>query len=159
MKWKIVAGVAIAFVIGVAGGAFAEHERVKRDRTDSTTTNAATTNWFGNRKAAACPVLKSWNAAVLASVVAVSGGKWSRSALEKQAATISTSYRSLVRIANPAGKAELGILIKYQNQATAALKEASSAAAYASAQKKLGSPRVSRAISFLLRTAKACPKR
>jgi hypothetical protein len=66
------------------------------------------------------------------------------------------AYRALLPLANPAGKVELQFLLAHQKQLSAAVQEASSAAKYLEAQKKLTSARVTRDIAILAQAPKHC---
>jgi hypothetical protein len=165
MNWRIVVAVIVAFVVGAAGGGFAEHQRVKNERSNnsarSTSTTAAAPNWFGSKKASACPELQRWRTALgVASYTAVSKGPWAnvRAKLLTQRAAMQSAYRALVPLAGAPGKVQLEFLVAYETQVTTALKAAASAAAYAKTPAAKSSPRVKHDVGILLTTATSCAK-
>ena len=168
MSWRIGAAAVIAFVIGVAAGGFAEHERVQSNKVDgtaaetsTTTSSAPTADWFGGQTATACPVLTNWFDAIgRTSYAAASKGPWTatRAALLEEATAIGAAYEALLPAANAAGKPEVAFLIAYQDRSTEGLQSSTSAAEYAESQHALASERLNEGVNVLLQTARYCPK-
>jgi hypothetical protein len=166
MNWRIVVAVVVAFVVGGAGGAFAEHERTLHDSsnktaTGTTRTTVANANWFGSRAKAACPALKRWNASATAAYIAlVAKTPWTatRTKLVQGRSATTAAYRALLAVAIPQGKVELRFLIAYQSRLGAALRKSSSVAGYLKSQRALASARVNRDVAILSRAAGSCPK-
>jgi hypothetical protein len=165
MNWRIIAAVVVAFIVGGAAGALAEHEHVQNDKTGAsagaTTTTVPTVDWFGTQKSAACPALTKWYTAIgKVSFLAAGKGAWTptRANLLQQDSAISAAYQSLLPAANAVGRPEIVFLAAYQARARAALQPATSAAAYSASLQTLGSQRVNSDLAVLAQAAKSCPK-
>jgi hypothetical protein len=166
MNWRIVVAVVVAFVVGAAGGGFAEHQRIKNERSNNSAKNTSTTapgvNWFGSKKATACPELQRWRTALgVATYTAASKGPWAnvRAKLLTQRAAMQSAYRAMVPLANEPGKVQMNFLIAYEGQLTAALKAAASAADYAKTPAAKSSARVKHDLEILVKTATTCGKK
>lgn len=171
MNWRIVVAVGVTFVVGAAAGGFAEHERVQKDKPNkaaagtTTTTRAGTpaapANWFGTKKADACPALKRWNTAAAAAYASALDSKaWSAKSttIQTQTSAMGSAFRDLGKLANPAGKAELAFLVTYVGKLNAEAKKAKSQPAYAQAQTALASARVKRDLAIVGQANGGCQK-
>lgn len=163
-NWRVIVAVVVAFIVGGAAGALAEHVRVENDKTSSSaasTTTVPTADWFGTQKSAACPTLTKWYTAIgKVAYLAPSKGPWTttRAQLLQQDSTISAAYQSLLSNANALGQPEIQALAAYQGRTRAALQSASSAAAFSASLKALGTPQVTNALAVIAQTAKSCAK-
>ena len=161
MSWRVFVAVIAAFVLGVVGGVYVEHQRV----TDHTSASARTTTvpvatWFEGNPATACPLLDEWGNAARAAYAAAhdTTKTWSANQQRLMSATDSMTgaYRSLLPLANAKGKAELDYLVGYQAQVASAIQHAKSLAEFLPAQSKLGSARLSDDLNALSRMAESC---
>ena len=137
----------IAFLVGGAAGAVAEHERVQhkaKTAASATTTTIVTADWFGSQKSAACPALRSFsNAATAAYKATLTKTPWTttRATLQQQQTVIGAAFKTLAPLANPTGAPEVQFMITYENQLTAVLTKAASLAAYKQSQTSLTTAR------------------
>ena len=160
----IIAGV-VVFALGAGSGFFVEHERLKNKThtaaaASTTTPSTATAAWFA-QPAAACPALKSWETAALASFAALAKkAPWptTQAALVAQTTASTAAMKTLLPLATPTGRARLTLLITRQNQTSAALKHATSLVGYQKTARPLNGPRVKSGNAILTRAATACAK-
>ena len=122
-NWRVIVAVVVAFIVGGAAGALAEHAHVQSDKTDSsaaaTTTTVPTADWFGTQKSAACPTLTKWYTAIgKVAYLAPGKGTWTttRAQLLQQDSTISAAYQALLSNANALGQPEIQALAAYQGR-------------------------------------------
>ena len=164
MKSRVVFAAIVAFVVGAGAGGLGEHVRLRQSSDTAVTTlvTGETGDWYGSRATAACPALKRWAASVAATVeVSARPTVWAKKRAELAAPVDASgaAYQALLPLATPAGKAELGFLLAYQKQMSAALHTAASSEVYSKAQKALLSARLTRDLAIVAQGAQACSKR
>jgi hypothetical protein len=161
MNRPVVVAVAVAIVLGIATGAFAEHNRVKNqgDKTPTSTTRPVATGFFGANAAAACPGLKNWNSAAVAAYVAlVKKGDWNkiRAELTPQIPKAQAALRSLIPVATPAGKAALEYVITFHDRLVIAAEDADSADAVFKRLDQLKTTQFTQDIAVISRETSNC---
>lgn len=165
MNWRVVVAVVVALFIGAGAGALGEHQRLKHDSNTKSSSSKTTTalapvaDWFGTGRPAACPALKSWNTAVVASYLALyQKVPWATTKVklitDLDAGT--AAFVAMERYANAAGKTELAAQIAYQAKAKTALVAAPSSAEYLKATKLLNTAKVKQGRAVMSAAAKKC---
>jgi hypothetical protein len=175
MNWRVIVAVVVALLVGAGAGAFGEHQRLKDDsnkKTTSTTTKKKTTttkkgttkaapvaDFFGSKTTQACPALKEWNTAAVASYTAVyQKVPWATTKvkLTSQLDAMTSAFVGMERYANATGKTALAAQLAYQAKSKTALAAAPSSAEYLKTTKVFNTAQVKQGGAALTASVKKC---
>ncbi len=174
MNWRVIVAVVVALLVGAGAGALGEHQRLKDDsnkkststtakkKTTTTkkgTSNTAVADLFGSKTTQACPALKNWNAAAVASYTALyQKAPWATTKVKVTAEldAMTAAFVAMKPYANAAGKTELATQIAYQAKARTALLAAPSSTDYLKATKLLNTTQVKQGGAAFSAATKKC---
>jgi hypothetical protein len=167
-SWSTIVAVTVALVLGLGAGGLVEHQRALNESNRKAPapipmTVPKASAWFGSKAAAACPALQEWYQALGTSIyfVLAKGPPWEkiRAALVRQNGIGQAAIRSLIPLANSAGKAEIEFVLASLSNSNDVTKKASSSAALLKSQSGLFSERLGRDVRILLQDAQSCAKK
>ena len=141
-NWRVIVAVVVALLVGAGAGVLGEHQRLKDDSnkkstssskkttttkkgtSKTTTKKPAVADFFGSKTTQACPALKDWNVAAVASYTALyEKVPWATTKvkLSGELDAMTTAFVAMEGYANATGKTALAAQIAYQSKSKTAL--------------------------------------